>query len=120
MKIAIKILLSLLLLASLSFNAYTAYIIGNTDVKYKVPTWNQEEFELLKHAYKEIIDNGDAVIGLYPYEVKESDSGYTVRFRMLEFLQLIESPIQLRTMHDGCVYYHFSKEVKLLEITNCG
>jgi len=120
MNIAIKIGFGLLLVGSLMFNLYNLYVINNTNVKHNIPEWSEKEFEILKLAYVEIINSGDTPLRMYPYEIKEREFGYSVSFRVLEFLQIIKSPKFTGEINDGCVHYHFSKEIKLLKTTRCG
>ena len=120
MNIAIKIGFCLLLVGSLMFNLYNLYVINNTNVKHNIPEWSEKEYEILELAYVEIINSGDTPLGVYPYEIEEREFGYSIRFRVLEFLQIIKSPKFTGEINDGCVYYHFSKDIKLLKTTRCG
>jgi hypothetical protein len=112
------------------FNLYNLYVINNTNVKHNIPEWSEKEYEILELAYVEIINSGDTPlgvypyeieeIGVYPYEIEEREFGYSIRFRVLGFLQIITSPKFTGEINDGCVYYHFSKDIKLLKTTRCG
>lgn len=119
-RIIYKSSIALLLLASIGLNTFLVYSIFNTKPKHELPWWSDVEYEILKKAQKEIIDSGDETIGMYPYSIETSSEGVTIKYRTLDFLQLITSPVATGTIFDGCAYYRFSNEMKLTGHTYCG
>jgi|GEM_PF-6429290 len=119
-KIIYKSAMVVMLLASVSLNAFLIYSILNTKPKHELIWWSEAEYDILKKAQQEIVGSGDTTIGMYPYSIDSHPKGTTVRYRTLDYLQLIKSPLATGRIFDGCAYYHFSKEMKLTGHTYCG
>ena len=120
MRIVMVAVLCLALAGSLILNAIYLYEDINTTSVYDIPRWSSEEHDLLVRAYRELITQDHVPIGIYPYEISTDPQGYTVKFRLYEFLQLRATPFGRGNIYDGCVYYHFNRDVELIGVTECG
>jgi len=119
-KVIYKSAVVVLLLASISLNALLIYSVFNTKPKHELTWWSDAEYEILEKAQKEIVGSGESTIGMYPYALDSHSEGVTVKYRTLDYLQLIKSPLATGRIFDGCAYYHFTKEMKLSGHTYCG
>lgn len=120
MKLSIKLVVAFILVLSVGFNVYLVRAAYGGYVKHQVPEWSEKEFKLLERGHKEILKFGHNTIGIYPYSLQITEDGYTIRFRVLEYLQLLAWPNRSDRMFDGCVYYHFTKKMELIDHTSCG
>lgn len=85
-----------------------------------MPSWSEEEYEILEKGYETLIKNGRTPIGIYPYKIIQSDSEYIIKFQTLEYLQVGTGPFMYPKIYDGCVFYHFDKQMELIDVTSCG
>lgn len=110
----------LVLVGSLALNAIYLYEDIKTPSVHDVPRWNSEESEILERAYRELVSHDEVPLGVYPYEIQGNSYGYTIGFQDYDSLQLRATLFGRGDSSDGCVFYHFSRDIQLTNVTERG